>query len=516
MMLNKNNHEFALVSPLTPYPCLFGRQAPQGGLPNSMIFRGSPVGLGVKQMKIIEFSMFRIRLNYIKSGFILCLKVLLVAGLLYSCKVGPNYLRTPQPLPETYSKVLPADTAIVNIPWWELFGDTVLINLINEGLENNKQSKTALERIEEARLAQRIVRADLYPKINYAIGGSSTASTGSSSISNDYKGVVDVSYTFDIWGRVSRLEEAAVEEYLATEEAYRGLHLMLVSDIASAYITLRDIDNRLLISEKTAETWKDNLDIVTARQKAGFVSEVDLNMARIQLLEAQTAIQTFSRLQRQLENAICLLLGKTPEPITRGLKLQEQLAVPEIPVGLPSYLLDRRPDVLEAERMLHAQTARIGAAEALRYPQFTISSDLGMSFVNPVNGFAALGAQILGPIFNNKANINRIEIEKSRTMQLLNQYEFTVINAVREVEDAMIAVETYQKEFDLRSEQMTASNEAMRLSWVRYESGLTSYLEVLDLQRSSFSSQLKASETLQYQLISIVQLYQALGGGWIE
>ncbi|HSO89105.1 MAG TPA: efflux transporter outer membrane subunit [Draconibacterium sp.] len=453
---------------------------------------------------------------YIKSVFSIWLKVFLVAILLYSCKVGPNYLRTQPTLPETYRQVLPADTAIVNIPWWELFGDTVLVNLINEGLENNKQSKTALERIEEARLAQRIVRADLYPKINYAVGGSSTVSSGSSSMINDYKGAVDVSYTFDIWGRVSRLEEAAVEEYLATEEAYRGLQLMLVSDIASAYITLRDIDNRLLISEKTAETWKANLDIVLARQKAGFVSEVDLNMAKIQLLEAQTAIQSFTRLQRQMENAICLLLGKTPEPITRGMKLQEQISVPEIPVGLPSYLLDRRPDVLQSERMLHAQTARIGAAEALKYPQFTISSDLGMSFVNPVNGFAALGAQILGPIFNNKANINRIEIEKSRTIQMLNQYEFTVINAVREVEDAMIAVKTYQNEFELRSEQMTASNEAMRLSWVRYESGLTSYLEVLDLQRSSFSSQLKASETLQYQLISVVQLYQALGGGWIE
>jgi len=444
----------------------------------------------------------------------LWLKIAVVVVLLNGCKVGPEYLRTSVPLPPSYLNSFPADTAIVNTPWWNMFGDTVLVNLINEGLENNKDLKTALERIEEARLAQRIVRADLYPSINYAVGGSSTASTGSSSMAHDYKGAVDVSYTLDIWGRVSRLEEAAVEEYLATEEAYRSLNIMLITDIASAYITLRDIDNRLYIAEKTAETWQANLDIVSARQRGGFVSEVDLNMSKIQLFEAQTAIQTFTRLQRQMENAICLLLGKTPEPITRGLKLQDQIMVPEIPVGLPSYLLDRRPDVLQAERMLHAQTARIGAAEALRYPSFTISTDLGMSFVNPVNGFASLGAQILGPIFNYNANKNRVEIEKSRTIQMLNQYEFVVINAVREVEDAMIAVKTYEKEFDLRSEQMIASNEAMRLSWVRYESGLTSYLEVLDLQRSSFNSQLKASETLQYQLVSIIQLYQALGGGW--
>ncbi len=452
--------------------------------------------------------------NQIKSVFDFLLKVLLVSGIMYSCKVGPNYLRTQQALPVTYRQVSPADTAIINIPWWELFGDTVLVNLINEGLENNKQSKTALERIKETRLAQHIVRADLYPKINYSAGGSSIAATGSSSITNDYKGLVDVSYTLDVWGRVSRLEEAAIEEYLATEEAYRSLQLMLVTDIASAWLMLCDIDNRLLISEKTAETWQANLEIVTARQKGGFVSEVDLNMAKIQLFEARTAIQTFTRLRVQTENAICLLLGKTPEPITRGLKLQNQLLIPEIPAGLPSYLLNRRPDILQAERMLHAQTARIGAAEALRYPQFTLSADLGMTFINPVTGFAALGAQILGPIFNQNINKNRVEIEKSRTTQLLYQYEFTVINAVREVEDALIAVKTYENEFALRSEQMTASDEAMRLSWVRYESGLTSYLEVLDLQRSSFSSQLKASETLQYQLISIVQLYAALGGGW--
>lgn len=444
----------------------------------------------------------------------LWLTIIVAVVFMQACKVGPDYLRSSVPLPESYRNGSSSDTSVVNFPWWNMFGDTVLIGLINEGLENNKNSKLALERIEEARLAQRVVRAGLYPSINYAVGGSSTVVTGSSSVTNDYKGVVDVSYTLDIFGYVSRLEEAAAEEYLATEEAYTGLQLMLVSDIAGAYITLRDIDNRLLISEKTAETWKVNLDIVTARQKGGFVSEVDLNMAKIQLLEAKTAIQTFTRLQRQMENVICLLLGKSPETVTRGLNLKEQINVPEIPVGLPSYLLDRRPDVRQAERKLHAQTARIGAAEALRYPSFTMSANLGMTFANPVNGFAALGGQILGPIFNYNANKRRVEIEKSRTQQMLYQYEFAVVNAVREVEDAMIAVKTYEKEFELRSEQMIASDEAMRLSWVRYESGLTSFLEVLDLQRSSFSSQLKASETLQYQLISIVQLYAALGGGW--
>jgi multidrug efflux system outer membrane protein len=369
--------------------------------------------------------------------------------------------------------------------------------------------------MEEAQSTIDIVRADLYPRINYSISGNSSINTEASGVTHDYTGLADVSYTIDIWGRVKRLNEAALQEYLATEEAYRALTIMLVAEVANAYMTLRDLDNRLIISEQTAETWKSNLDIVTARYKGGFVSEVDLNQARIQLLDAQTAIQTFTRLRTQTGNTISVLMGKPPMAIPRGLKLQEQVFPPELPAGLPSELLDRRPDILQAERELYAQTERIGAAEALNYPSFTISADLGFAFANPTYGFAALGAQILGPIFNNQSNKRRVEIEKARTIQLLNNYEFNFINALREVDDAMVAVITYQNEFTLRKEQMVAAQDAVKLSWIRYDGGLTSYLEVLDLQRSSFTSQLKASEALQLQLTSTVQLYQALGGGWI-
>jgi multidrug efflux system outer membrane protein len=347
------------------------------------------------------------------------------------------------------------------------------------------------------------------------VGGNSSISTESSGISHDYSGVAEVSYTIDIWGRVGRLSEAALQDYLATEEAYRALTIMLVAEMANAYFTLRDLDNRLIISEQTADTWQSNLEIVQARFKGGFVSEVDLNQAKIQLLEAQTAIQTFTRLRVQTENAISLLLGKPPQSIKRGLALQEQIFPPELPAGLPSDLLDRRPDVLQAEHRLHAQTERIGAAEALKYPTVTISADMGLNFVNPFYGFAALGGQILGPIFNNQSIKRQVEIEKARTMQLLNDYEFIIINALREVEDAMTAVKTYENEFSLRKEQMIASQNAVKLSWIRYDGGLTSFLEVLDLQRSFFNSQLNASEALQLQLTSTIQLYQALGGGWI-
>jgi multidrug efflux system outer membrane protein len=445
----------------------------------------------------------------------LWMSVFILLSLLHSCKLGPDYVRSVEPMPDVFRQDFPSDTTIANTPWWNLFGDTTLTGLIQETLENNKDLRSAVARMDEARATIGIVRADLYPRINYSVGGNSSINTESSGITNDYTGVADVSYTIDIWGRIGRLSEAALQEYLATEEAFRALTILLVAEMATAYLTLRDLDNRLIIAEQTADTWQSNLEIVQARFKGGFVSEVDLNQAKIQLLEAQTAIQTFTRLRVQTENAISILLGKPPQPIKRGLKLQEQVFPPELPAGLPSGLLDRRPDVLQAERRLHAQTERIGAAEALQYPAITISADMGLNFINPFYGFAALGAQILGPIFNNQSNKQRVEIEKARTIQLLNDYEFAIINALREVEDAMIAVKTFEKEFSLREEQMTASQNAVKLSWIRYDGGLTNFLEVLDLQRSFFSAQLKASEALQLQLTSTIRLYQALGGGWI-
>lgn len=435
--------------------------------------------------------------------------------LLVSCKVGPEYSRTVIPAPQSFSIAFPSDSSIANLPWWDLYKDTVLTSLIRETLENNKDLKSSVARIGEAHATIGITRTDLYPRINYGVVGTSSVNTAAAGITNDYTGGVDISYTIDFWGRVKRLSEAALQDYLATEEAYRTLRIMLISEVASAYMTLRDLDNRLVISEQTAETWKSNLSIVQARYKGGFVSEVDLNQANIQLLDAQTAIQTFTRSRKQVENALSLLMGKAPSTIPRGLSLQKQLFPPELPIGVPSELLDRRPDILMAERLLRGQTERIGAAEALKYPSFTINFTTGMNFINPLAGFASLGAQILGPIFNNKSNQLRVETEKMRTVQLLNNYENTYYKALREVEDAMIAVTTYRNEQFLRKEQLKLSQEAVKLSWIRYDGGLTSYLEVLDLQRSLFSSQLKASEALQMQLISTINLYQALGGGWI-
>jgi multidrug efflux system outer membrane protein len=191
-----------------------------------------------------------------------------------------------------------------------------------------------------------------------------------------------------------------------------------------------------------------------------------------------------------------------------------EMDIPEIPTGLPSHLLNRRPDILAAERQLHAQTARIGVAEALKYPQLNLAGDIGAQFSDVSTGFAGLAAQLFGPLFNSGANQRRVDVEIAQTEQLLNTYEQSFLTALREVEDALVAADTYEVEYDARIRQLAAARNASALSWVRYEGGMTSFLEFLDLQRSLFSSQLLASEAQQLRITSVVQLYQALGGGW--
>ena len=447
-------------------------------------------------------------------------KTLYLAGLalfVSSCTMGPDFTRPPVIETETYREgIIASDSSVANLPWWEMFGDTVLQNLITESLDNNRDLRASMARIDEARAYLGIIRADLYPRVDYSGGGSYDGTFGNeSSASGSGSAAIDVSYQVDLWGRVRRSNEAALQELLSTEEAYRGITIALVAEVAGSYLLLRDIDNRLLVSEYTAETRRRSLDVITAKYEAGIVAEVDVNQSEIQLADAEAAVKNFERIRAQTENTISMLLSKPPISIERGLSLEDQLFPPEIPTGLPSVLLNRRPDLLEAERKLHAQTARIGVAEALKYPQLTLSADLGAQFSNLTTGFAGLGAQLFGPLFNAGANQLRVDVEVARTEQLLNRYEQSFYTALREVEDAMVAVNTYEEEYEIRSRQVKSAQSAADLSWIRYEGGMTSYLEVLDVQRSLFTAQLKTSETLQQQLSSIVRLYKALGGGWV-
>jgi multidrug efflux system outer membrane protein len=429
--------------------------------------------------------------------------------------MGPDYVRPLIVDPGVYREEAVLGESIADLPWWGLFEDPVLQDLIETALAGNRDLRASLARIAESRARLGIVRADLYPRVNYAADGAVDWSSESDEAASSALAALDASYQMDLWGRIRRSNEAAVQELLATEESYRTVTIGLVSAVAQTYFLLRDLDNRLQISEQTVETRRQSLAVVESRFRAGMVAEVDVNQAQIQVAEAEVSVQAFTRLRAQTENALSVLLGQPPLTIERGLPLSEQLQVPEIPAGLPSELLDRRPDILAAERRLHAQTARIGVAEALKYPQLNLTADLGAQFSDLSSSFAGLGAQLFGPLFNSGENQRRVEIEVARTEQLLNAYEQAFLTALREVEDALVATDTYEIEFEARRRQLEAASSAAELSWVRYEGGLTSYLEVLDLQRSLFSSQLKASESQQLRLTSMVQLYQALGGGWV-
>ncbi|UCF19182.1 MAG: efflux transporter outer membrane subunit [Gemmatimonadota bacterium] len=449
--------------------------------------------------------------------------VALIAVGIPACTVGPDYERPPTPPMEAFRELNPPGASIADLHWWDLFQDSTLHELIGTALENNRDLRAALARIAEARAVLGFTRADLYPRIDYFAGAGAAASTsggedgGETNVS--VSGGISVFWEIDLWGKFRRSNEAALNELLATEESFRGVTITLVADVAIAYLQLRDLDNRLVISESTVQARREALEINQARFDAGAIAGVDVAQAEVQLAGAEAVVQSLLRARAQTEHAIALLLGSPPRTIPRGRRLQEQLFPPEIPAGLPSELLERRPDILVAERQLHAQTARIGVAEALKLPALSLTADAGvksdeLTAMTLTTGLFNVAANLFGPLFNAGKNQRRVEIEQARTEQLLNTYEQTILNAFREVEDALVAVQTYRDEYAIRRRQVGAAQEALDLSNARYDGGWTSYLEVIIQQRSLFDAQLSASETLQLQLASIVDLYRALGGGW--
>jgi len=438
-----------------------------------------------------------------------------------ACKMGPDYERPETPEPVAYQVDQPQGESIANTPWWELYQDPVLQELIRRGLESNRSLREAMARITESRASLGMVEADLYPGVRGigAVFSQRTPQIDTVSTFDNFKLAAAASYEVDLWGRVRRSNEAAQQGLMATEEAYRTVTISLVAEIAAAYMVLRDLDARLDIAEQTLATRHQSLEIMTARAEGGLVSVLDIRRAEMELADTEAAIQALLRGRAQVEHGISLLVGETPSSIARGMTLAEQSLPPAVPAGLPSELLQRRPDILMAERALHAQTARIGVAVAMRFPSLSLTGNLGVKSTTlgeatSNNLFLNLGGSLAGSIIDWGRNEARVEVEKARTEQLLNQYEQTILNSLREVEDALVAVETYRTEHEARQRQLEAARDAYGVVSDLYEGGLTSYSEVLDVQRGLFGAQLMASEALQLHHTSVIQLYRALGGGW--
>lgn len=452
--------------------------------------------------------------------------VLILLGL-FGCKVGPNF-ETPVVQTEPYFRYDSLrDDTIINLMWWELFKDEQLQGLIKVAIEENKNVKIAAARVEQARAFLGYNKADLWPKFGYEASASRSNMnlllTGTNSPQNNlYAAAPVMSWELDFWGKYRRSTEAARAEMLASQYALRTVMISLISDVAANYFLLLDFRNRYQITRDTYEARKKSTELIQARFDKGIVPELDLNQAQIQEAIAASAIPVYERAVATTEHALSILLGRNPAAITILDSLDISLLPPDIPAGLPSALLQRRPDILEAEQLAAAQTARIGVAQAMRFPSISLTGLLGIASASlsgitiADNGVWSASAGLLGPIFEFGKNKRRVEIERKKAEQAVYTYENTVLNAFREVEDALIEIHTYRIEVSAVANRLAAANNAMDLSWARYYGGVTSYLEVLYQENEKFTAQLIASETYAKQLNSYVKLYKALGGGWIS
>ncbi len=452
------------------------------------------------------------------------LQLLALAPLLVACTLTPDYERPELDVPPEYISDPAAGESIANLAWWQLFEDVQLQALIRTALEENKDLGIALSRIAESRYAVTSVRANQFPF--FGIGGffgrekQSRETFPGTDADDRFRVTGDLSYQVDLWGQYSRATEAARARLLASESAYRTVTISLVSEVAGTYLLLRDLDNRLEVAEQTLKTRLDSLGIIQARFDKGTVPELDIYQAQIEVAVAETAIAAFQRQIVQTENALRILLGSNPGPVARGESLASQTFPPTVPTGLPSELLQRRPDVVQAEAELMAATATVGVAEALRYPSIALTGSYGVEStdLSDLNSDLAdtwgYGANLFAPIFNSGQLKAQAEAARERAEQAMLFYESTLQQSFREVEDALVAVRTYSAENQAQTRRASAAQGAARLSRARYDGGVVDYLEVLDSERTLFNAQLEQSQTLQRYFNAIVRLYVALGGGW--
>ena len=442
---------------------------------------------------------------------------------LSGCTLGPDFVKPDMTPPASYrTDIMPAVSAD-ELKWWELFDDPVLYDLVTVALENNKDVKLAVSRMDEARASLGFTRADQFPRLDLQGGANRGTFSGGvrSEDTNYYAYIAPVlSWEIDFWGKFRRATESARAALLASEYGVKTVQLALVSQVASTYYLLLDYHQRLAISKATLKSRMESMRIVGLRFEKGTVPEIDLNQAQIQTEIAVESIPFYERLIANTENALSVLLGRFPEAIPTGKELKRQDLPPDIPAGIPAGVLARRPDVSEAMYALQAQTAQIGVAQALRLPAINLTGLLGVATSEVSNmqsdgGVWSIGGSLLGPIYDFGKNQRRVEIEEALTEQARYRYENAVLTALREVDDALVDIEMLKRQTAAIERRLKAAANANFLSKERYDKGVTSYLEVLDSERTLFEVELGNSERRQQLFNAYVQLYKALGGGWM-
>ena len=454
-----------------------------------------------------------------------------LALFLAACTVGPNYRRPSVPVPAQHrGGVAPAAASLADTRWPDLFPDDTLKQLISTALAHNFDLAMASERVEEARARYRITSASQYP---FVYAGEQLAVSKSSTIGSSLQTVpgsaTEVTYTqtgvalsweLDLWGRVRRLKEAARAEYLATEEARRGVTVSLIGDVAGNYFTLRERDLELQIARGTRDIADRNLQLIRLRHDHGAATGLDVHQAEQFLYLATVRIASVEGDVGQVENGLSLLLGSLPGDIARGKPIESFVLPPQLPPGLPSSLVDRRPDIRAAEQKLIAANAQIGVAKANYFPQISLTGALGgqsralsQLFTGPASYWTVSPTAVL-PIFTAGQVRVAVRLTEAQKREMLIDYQRTVYTAFREVSDVLIR---YDRTREQRSQQdllVQALAEATRLSTLRYQGGADSYLQVLNAERDLFLGRLTQAQLRLQELLAFVDLYRALGGGW--
>lgn len=446
-----------------------------------------------------------------------------------SCAVGPDYERPSSDVPAAWRDGKAETESLADLEWWTLFGDPVLNELIQGALQSNFDARLAVERVAEVRARLGFVRADLYPRLDGgAAAGVVRDSRRAAPLSpliqdpdyQTYQIFGALSWELDVFGRLRRATEAERAQVAAAEEERRAVTVSVIAEVAQAYLDVRDLDARVEIARGTVVSRKGYVEMAKARFTGGKTSELDLRQAEAELGRTESVLAQLEEQHSQREHDLMFLLGRNPGTVVRGRPLNEIPVPPRIPAGLPATLLQRRPDIRAAEQQLISANARIGEASALLYPQITLTAEAGYAstgltgFLKSPAGFWQLIGGLTAPIWDWGKNRFRVEEAEARMRQAVVQYERSIRQALRDVEDALAAHQKASERVASSGRRVAAQRSVLTLSESRYRGGVAAYLEVLDAQREQFDAELQHALSLRDRIVAVVRLYRALGGGW--
>lgn len=448
---------------------------------------------------------------------------------LTACTLHPNYERPPVDVPETWRISVNEASSYCNLRWWEQFGDPQLNGLILEAIENNKDLKVAIATVYQFVGQLQVTESGLYPQVNF----NGSAFRGASSIdfvplpvavkrvSNDFTCLFNASFDLDLWGSIRSASEAALAQVFAQVEARRTVVLTLVSSVAATYIELKQFHEQLHISKDTYKSRAEAYNLALERYHGGLTSELEPKQAKAEMESADAQILRFESLIAQQENLISLLVGHAPHAIDLGVPLDDLHLTVDVPAGIPSQVLEQRPDIMQAEWNLVAANAEIGVARAQFFPNISLtgfygneSASLKRLFTGPARMWI-YGGSLLQPLFNGGALIGQLHVTEAQKYEAYYNYQQAVLNAFREVDDALVVHQKSQELLVVQNRRVEALVDALRLATLQYDNGQVDYLNVLDARRDLFIAQLDEAQTKGDTFLSLVNIYKSLGGGWV-